>query len=593
MIEATCSRCPTCSGELPVDAPQGLCPKCLMRLGLGTGAAPEATASLPATRAGTARFDPPRPAELALRFPELEVVELVGRGGMGAVYLARQPRLNRRVALKLLAPELAGDPAFLDRFAREAQALARLSHPHIVTVFDFGSREGLPYLLMEYVDGMNLRQLGRAGRLSPREALALVPQICDALQYAHDEGVVHRDIKPENILIDERGRVKIADFGLAKILRRKPGDVTLTAAGDVMGTVHYMAPEQLERPLEVDHRADIYALGVVFYEMLTGELPLGRFAPPSKKAEVDAGVDDVVLRALARDPADRYQQVRDVKTDIERITRSVAAQTVVRSDVGAAAVASSGIGSPASASAAEVEVERVVLSHLPHDRIQAIRAVRESDGVATLGEAMGRVDEIARKHGITLPQVRVSFRDSIGVWLRVFAVPCLVGLAVYWLLQSTDVSRWLGWTLFLAGFGLWQAYLAWRHRGTTPGWGAALQAHIVGMFVLSHLASLVRPVLEWIQRTAGATPGRHDVLVLQGLFLLAVLWSMRQAFRYARLSAWDTRTLQVLHSSFLAKPHEIAAVELSPARLRSGRICLVVLAILSVVSYFGILVFGK
>ena len=172
---------------------------------------------------------------------------------------------------------------------------------------------------MEYVDGPNLRQLERAGKLSPREALQIVPQICEALQYAHDEGIVHRDIKPENVLVDKKGRVKIADFGLAKILGREPQDFRLTGAGQVMGTPHYMAPEQVEHPQDVDHRADIYSLGVVFYEMLTGELPLGKFAPPSRKVQVDVRLDEVVLHALEKEPERRYQHASQVKSDVETI----------------------------------------------------------------------------------------------------------------------------------------------------------------------------------------------------------------------------------------------------------------------------------
>src|SRR5690349_15935904 len=209
---------------------------------------PAATAPSPQP----AGFVPPTVEELRGLLPQLEVLELLGQGGMGAVYKARQPALDRLVALKILPPEVGRDPAFAERFAREARALARLSHPHIVTVYDFGQADGLYYLLMEYVDGVNLRQLLRAGQLQPAEALKIVPQLCEALQFAHDEGVVHRDIKPENILLDRKGRVKIADFGLAKLLGRKPADFTLTAAEQVMGTPHYMAPEQMERPLAVD-----------------------------------------------------------------------------------------------------------------------------------------------------------------------------------------------------------------------------------------------------------------------------------------------------------------------------------------------------
>ena len=176
---------------------------------------------------------------MASRFPQLEILELLGRGGMGAVYKARQKGLDRLVAVKILPPEVGADPAFAERFTREARALARLSHPNIVAVYDFGrphspspsgrgtasgarGEGSLFYFVMEYVDGVNLRQAIQAGGMSPKEALAIVPQICDALQFAHDEGIVHRDIKPENILVDKRGRVKIADFGLAKLLGQAP-----------------------------------------------------------------------------------------------------------------------------------------------------------------------------------------------------------------------------------------------------------------------------------------------------------------------------------------------------------------------------------
>jgi hypothetical protein len=173
---------------------------------------------------------------------------------------------------------------------------------------------------MEYVDGVNLRQAIRSGGTSPQQALAIVPQICDALQFAHDEGIVHRDIKPENILVDKRGRVKIADFGLAKLLGQAPSDVSLTGTQQVMGTLRYMAPEQMEGSKAVDHRADIYSLGVVFYELLTGEVPVGRFAPPSKKVQIDVRLDEVVLRALEEKPEQRYQHASEVKTAVENVT---------------------------------------------------------------------------------------------------------------------------------------------------------------------------------------------------------------------------------------------------------------------------------
>jgi serine/threonine protein kinase len=265
-------------------------------------------------------FTAPEPLELAADFPQLEIIELLGQGGMGAVYKARQTKLDRLIALKVLPPAAGKDPSFAERFTREARALARLNHPNIVTVYDFGQAGDLCYFMMEYVDGLNLRRALQAGRMQPQEALKIVPQICDALQFAHDEGIVHRDVKPENILLDKRGRVKIADFGIAKILGRNTGIYTLTGPWQVVGTLHYMAPEQIDNPLKVDHRADIYSLGVVFYEMLTGQLPLGRFPPPSQKVAVDVRLDQVVLRALENEPDRRYQRASEVKTEVEAIT---------------------------------------------------------------------------------------------------------------------------------------------------------------------------------------------------------------------------------------------------------------------------------
>jgi serine/threonine protein kinase len=250
------------------------------------------------------------------------VLELIGAGGMGAVYKARQPKLGRLVALKTLSQDLAESPAFSERFNREARVLALLNHPNIVTVYDFGKQGGFFFLLMEYVDGVNLRQAMQAGRFSPSQALDVVPEICGALQFAHEEGILHRDIKPENILMDAKGRVKIADFGIAKLIGKQREHVTLTTGGAILGTPHYMAPEQLEIPGEVDHRADIYSLGVVFYEMLTGELPIGRFSPPSTKTPMDSRVDDVVMKALEKERKRRYQSAGEVKTNVEAITQS-------------------------------------------------------------------------------------------------------------------------------------------------------------------------------------------------------------------------------------------------------------------------------
>jgi predicted Ser/Thr protein kinase len=292
------------------DRPLGLDPERLMAMGQDAEGEGEVIHTL-----GSA-FTPPSPAELSSAFPDLEIVGLLGQGGMGVVYKAVQKKLDREVALKILPPELGKDPSFAERFRREAKTLAQLNHPHVVTIHDFGEQGGYFYLLMEFVDGMNLRQMLQMGQLSSREALNIVPQICDALQYAHEAGIVHRDIKPENILIDQRGRVHIADFGLAKIVGRGPQDISLTQSHHRLGTPHYMAPEQVEHPAAVDHRADIFSLGVVFYEMLTGQLPLGRFQPPSEQAAVSPAFDPVVMRSLEKEPSRRYQHASEVKSQV-------------------------------------------------------------------------------------------------------------------------------------------------------------------------------------------------------------------------------------------------------------------------------------
>ena len=305
--------CPQCGTGLPESSPEGPCPSCHWSAPERTTPPAASEAAFASTAAYQSSFHAPPVAEVARHFPQLEVIELLGQGGMGAVYKARQPALDRLVALKILPPAWGRDPAFAERFGREARAMARLSHCNIVIVYDSGQANGLYYLLMEFVDGENLRRRMRGGRLTPADVLTILPQICDGLQFAHDEGVIHRDIKPENILLDQKGRVKIADFGLAKHLSPSRSELTLTAPHQIMGTLHYMAPEQMERPREVDHRADIYSLGVVCYEMLTGELPIGRFELPSEKARVDPSFDQVIVRSLAKDPARRFSQARELK----------------------------------------------------------------------------------------------------------------------------------------------------------------------------------------------------------------------------------------------------------------------------------------
>ncbi|HEX6884409.1 MAG TPA: serine/threonine-protein kinase [Planctomycetota bacterium] len=316
----TCARC---GAPLPAGhPPERPCPACLLAAAQRASRPPTGADSL----AGSlALAEPPTPAELAPLFPALEILEVLGQGGMGVVYRARQKELGRAVALKLLWTHAGPGVAVEERFLREARALARLAHPHIVGVHDFGRAGAHLYLVLELVEGESLRQLLARGRVEPAQALAIVAQTCAALQYAHDQGVVHRDVKPENILLDRAGQVKIADFGLARVLAGEAPPARLTRATQAMGTPQYMAPEQIERPLAVDHRADIFSLGVVFYELLTGELPLGRFAPPSRKVEIDVRLDGVVLKALEKEPEQRYQRAAQVRTEVEEIVSRPAA----------------------------------------------------------------------------------------------------------------------------------------------------------------------------------------------------------------------------------------------------------------------------
>ena len=282
------------------DTAGGLCPRCLMALNFDSRTMPEGE-------------EIPRPASLSAeemreRFPQFEILEYLGRGGMGVVYKARQKALDRVVAIKVLAGEWQGDPGFAARFEREAKTLAQMSHPNIVTVHDFGEAGGLYYLVMEFIDGVNLRDLLREGKMEPEQALAIVPPVCEALEYAHGKGVVHRDIKPENLLLDRDGRVKIADFGIASLVG---------ATGEKSGTPPYMAPEQQQG--RVDRRADIYALGVVLYEMLTGERPPADVVAPSRKVQVDVKIDEMVLRALEKEPERRYQTAGEFRTVAETL----------------------------------------------------------------------------------------------------------------------------------------------------------------------------------------------------------------------------------------------------------------------------------
>jgi serine/threonine protein kinase len=244
----------------------------------------------------------------------------IGEGGMGIVYRAQQLSLSKPVAVKILPAHLSENPEFVQRFNREAQALAALSHPNIVSIIDKGLDRGHYYFAMELIDGVNLRTFMDQSPLEIDPILSIVQQICSALDYAHDQGLVHRDIKPENILIDREQRLKLADFGLSKIVHGETAILPITRSHVTVGTVEYMAPEQRHRSRDVDHQADIFSLGVILYEMLTGELPLGRFEGPSTFAPLPQAIDSVVLKCLDQDPSLRYQKAGDVYKELQQVS---------------------------------------------------------------------------------------------------------------------------------------------------------------------------------------------------------------------------------------------------------------------------------
>jgi len=305
------SRCAECGNIIPPGSPLAQCPVCLIKLALDV--------SRPRT-AKTGRVDS-LPADVVNSwFSDLEIDHLIGAGGMGAVYLAHQPSLGRVVALKVVMVDNTEDDLALERFTREAKLLARLSHPNIVTVHEIREHHGHVCLLMEYLEGGNLRSMLRDGSLTEQSVISFAEQICRGLSFAHKSGVIHRDIKPENLLLDSHGVVKIADFGLAKMTQ---SDVAfspiLTFTGQVVGSAHYIAPEQVEAAERIDHRVDLYALGVVIYEMLTGVRPAVDYQAPTKFRKLDPRFDVLVQKLLKRSPEQRFQNADDVGRELHRI----------------------------------------------------------------------------------------------------------------------------------------------------------------------------------------------------------------------------------------------------------------------------------
>ncbi|MEI7773074.1 MAG: serine/threonine-protein kinase, partial [Chloroflexales bacterium] len=253
-----------------------------------------------------------------------EIISEIGRGGMAVVYKARQADLDRIVALKLLPPEMTHDTSYVARFRQEARSAARLEHPHIMPIYEVGETNGLHYIAMKFIQGRTLKELVQEdGSLSVRRAAEILAQVGDALDHAHRQGVIHRDIKPSNIMITDEGWVYLTDFGLARGTGGTAGTTTggLTMAGTVMGTPEYMSPEQAQGLASVGPPTDIYALGVVLYELLTGtfpfkaETPMAMLAarllqapipPRDVRGDLPPTVEDVVMRSLARKPEARF-----------------------------------------------------------------------------------------------------------------------------------------------------------------------------------------------------------------------------------------------------------------------------------------------
>ncbi|MEM7677485.1 MAG: protein kinase [Myxococcota bacterium] len=335
-------RCPNCAAKydvgIYVSGQKVRCRRCGIKFAVvrnDTHAGPAPRPSPPAA-AGQAPA-PPRPPNKpqraaqndlkpGMRLDGYEIGDSLGSGAMGTVYRARQISLDRPVAVKVMSADLVSQDEFILRFRREAAALATLSHTNVVSIIDRGHVDNNWYFVMEYVEGPTLRRILAQRKLRLEQLLDLAIQIGRGLDYAHGKGVVHRDLKPENVLLADAGPEglvpKICDFGLADLLYSDRSYVNLTGSRISMGTVNYMAPEQRQDAGRVDQRADVFSFGVLLYEMLCGELPLGRFPEPSQKNRaVDRRLDSVVLRSLEIDARRRYPRVRPILDVLESVRR--------------------------------------------------------------------------------------------------------------------------------------------------------------------------------------------------------------------------------------------------------------------------------
>jgi serine/threonine protein kinase len=341
--------------------------------------------------------------------PQYEIECLLGRGGMGAVYKGRQTQLDRLVAIKILPPDLdGGGHDFTSRFKLEARSMARLKHANIITVYDFGqTAEGLLYFVMEFVEGMDVQaMIAQEGRLRSADAIAIAAHVCEALHYAHSNGIIHRDIKPANVIVGNDGHVRVADFGLVKVMNAAQTS-HLTMSGSVMGTPNYLAPESLTLGMSVDHRVDIYAVGVMLYHMLTGKVPRGMFELPSQKVPgLDPRLDAIIAHAMQEDRELRYQSAEELRSDLVSILTQPVPQTVVVATKAEQKV-------PSSASSHSIARHTAITAHAEPEQAEE----QEYDEIDPAVEAMLRTTNSMNNTMLILGLLAIGLIGGLAIFL--------------------------------------------------------------------------------------------------------------------------------------------------------------------------------
>jgi len=326
--------CPKCGTELGPYAPEGECPRCMLAAAVPVAAADQTAELENRTEFGGARAEPGSQLG-ATGFGDYELFEEIGRGGMGVVHRARQISLNRTVAVKLLPFSATTNPDYVKRFRVEASAAASLQHPNIVAIHEVGVHQGQHYFAMDFVAGRNLAEIARDGPLPPMRAAMYVKTIAEAIQYAHERGILHRDLKPSNVLIDQNDQPKVMDFGLAK---RLEGDASLTLSGQVLGSPSYLPPEQCDAKRgKVGRYSDVYSLGATLYHLITGRAPfvaptVGETLQQVQEAEpvsptvlnphLPRELKTICLKCLDKEPARRYQTAQELADDLGRWLRN-------------------------------------------------------------------------------------------------------------------------------------------------------------------------------------------------------------------------------------------------------------------------------